>query len=89
MCEIKRAKRFSHALVHFVTARASVFTDHRMSGPPIRAKNLDSRTISEHTLDTSPTEQRASQEEYEITLDIVRIVVSACAASSSESMSAE
>ena len=38
MYETKRAKRLSHARVHFVTGRASLFTDHRMSGPPIRAK---------------------------------------------------
>ena len=30
----KRAGRLSQALVHLVTARASLFTDHRMSGPP-------------------------------------------------------
>ena len=34
MSEIKRAKRLSHALVHFVTPRASLFTDHWMSGLP-------------------------------------------------------
>ena len=30
-------KRLSQALVHFVTARASLFTDHEMSGLAIRA----------------------------------------------------
>ena len=40
MHEIKRAKRLSQALVHFVTARASLFTDQRMSSLPIRAKHL-------------------------------------------------
>ena len=34
MYEIKRAKRLSHALVHLVTARASLFTVHTMSGLP-------------------------------------------------------
>ena len=29
--EIKRAKRLSQAFVHFVTARASMFTDHKIS----------------------------------------------------------
>ena len=38
MYEIKRANRLSQAFVHFVTARASLFTDHRISGLPIRAK---------------------------------------------------
>ena len=30
MYEIKRAKRLSQALVHFVTVRASLFTDNKM-----------------------------------------------------------
>ena len=38
MCEIKRASRRSHALVHFVTDRTSLFTVHKMSVLPIRAK---------------------------------------------------
>ena len=38
MFEIKRAKRLSQAWVHFVTALASLLTDHRMSGLPIRAR---------------------------------------------------
>ena len=32
MYAIKRAKRLSQALVHFVIARASLFSDHRTSG---------------------------------------------------------
>ena len=36
--EIKRHNRLSHALVHCVIDRASLFTDHRMSGLPMRAK---------------------------------------------------
>ena len=36
--EIKRDNRLSQALVHFVIDRASLFTDHRISGLPIRAK---------------------------------------------------
>ena len=30
MCEIKRAERLSQALAHFVTARASLFTDRKI-----------------------------------------------------------
>ena len=55
MDEIKRAKRLSQALVHFATARASLFTDHRMSGLSIRARYKHFRTILEQTFDTSPT----------------------------------
>ena len=45
---------FSQAFVHFVIDRASVFTDHRISGLPIRAKYKHFRTIREHTFDNSP-----------------------------------
>ena len=38
MEEIRRAKRLSQALVHFVIDRANLLTDHRISGLPIRAK---------------------------------------------------
>ena len=38
MYEIKRARRLLHVLVRFVFARASFFTDHRISGLPIPAK---------------------------------------------------
>ena len=38
MKEIKRAKRLSQDVVHFVTARASLFTDLKISSLPIRAK---------------------------------------------------
>ena len=34
-------KRLSQALVHFVIDRASSFTDHRISGLPIRATNSE------------------------------------------------
>ena len=56
----KRAKRLSQALVHRVTARANLFTDQRMQGPPIRAKYKHSKTICEHTLDNSPTVSSSS-----------------------------
>ena len=36
--EINRFRRLSQALVHFVMDRASLFTDHRILGPPILAK---------------------------------------------------
>ena len=36
MYDVKRRKRLSQARVHFLTAHANLFTDHRMSGPPIR-----------------------------------------------------
>ena len=32
MYEIERARRLSQALVHFVTARANLFTDHARQG---------------------------------------------------------
>ena len=51
--EIKRAKRLSQDSVHFVTARASLFTDHRISGLPIRAKYRHFRTICEQTVHNS------------------------------------
>ena len=37
--------RLSEALVHFVIDRASLFTDHRISGRPILAKYKHFRTI--------------------------------------------
>ena len=45
MYEIKRDNRLSHALVHSVTDRASLFTEHRISDRPIRAKYKHFRTI--------------------------------------------
>ena len=56
MYEINRFRRLSQALVHFVMDRASLFTDHRISGRPIRAKYRHFRTIWEHTCDNSPTD---------------------------------
>ena len=38
MQDIQRDNRLSQALVHFVIDRASLFTEHRISGLPIRAK---------------------------------------------------
>ena len=53
MWEIKRAKRLSRALAHFV-AHASLFTDHRMSSLPIRAKKnisaqFESKPVSKYS----------------------------------------
>ena len=54
MLEINRGSRQSRAWVHFVTDRASLLTDHRMSGRPIRAKCKHFKTIWEQTSDNSP-----------------------------------
>ena len=60
MCEIKRDKRLSHAPVDLVIDRASLFTDQKMSGQPIRAKYKHFKTICEHTFDNSPTYSSSS-----------------------------
>ena len=46
----ERAKGLSQALVHFVTARASLFADQRMSDLPVRAKYKLVSTVLEHKL---------------------------------------
>ena len=56
MYEINRFRRLSQALVHFVMDRASLFTDHRISGLPIRAMFQHFITICEHTCDNSQTD---------------------------------
>ena len=56
MYEINRFRRLSQALVHFVIDRPRLFTDHRISGLPIRANYKHFRTIWEHTCDNSPTD---------------------------------
>ena len=53
MYEINRFRRLSQALVHFVIGRASLFTDHRISGRPIRAKYKHFWTIWEHVFDNT------------------------------------
>ena len=40
--------------------RASLFTDDRISGRPIRAKYKQIKTICEHTFDKSPTAPNSS-----------------------------
>ena len=57
--EIQRAKRLSQKLF-FVIARASLFTDHRMSGLPMRAKCRLFSKIREHSFDNSPTDPNSS-----------------------------
>ena len=59
MYEINRFRRLSQTLVHFVIDRASLFTDHRISGRPIRVKYKHFRTIWEHTSDNSPTDSNS------------------------------
>ena len=61
--ECKRSnvlKSSSHALVHSVTARASLFTNHEMSGLPIRAKCRHFRTNCQQAVDNSPTDPFSS-----------------------------
>ena len=58
--EINRFRRLSQALVHFVIDRASLFTDHRISGLPILAKYKNFRTIWDDTFDNSPTDFNSS-----------------------------
>ena len=60
-CTRSNAPSVCHKLfVHFVTARASLFTDHRISGLPIRAKYTHVRTMCEQTVDNSPTDPISS-----------------------------
>ena len=60
MYEIKRAKRLSQALVHCVTALASLFKDQRMSSLTIRTKYKLFKTFCQHTFDSCPTDSRSS-----------------------------
>ena len=54
------SKRLSHALVHFVSARASLFTNLKTSSLPIRAKCRHVWTNCEQTVDNSPTDPFSS-----------------------------
>ena len=47
MYEINRAKRLSQDLVHFVTARASLFTDHKISDLPTNLNPASKEMISD------------------------------------------
>ena len=60
MYEINLAKRLSQAWVHFVTARASLLTDHKMSGLSRRAKYKHFKTMCDHTFDNSQTDSSSS-----------------------------
>ena len=60
-CVISSERIVYHKLLSIlVTGRASLFTDQRMSGPPIRAKYKHFKTICEHTSDNSPTASSSS-----------------------------
>ena len=48
------AERQSQACVHLVTDLASSFTNHRMSGLPIRARYKHFKKFCERTFDNSP-----------------------------------
>ena len=69
MYEINRFRHLSQALVHFVIDLASLFTDHRISGLPIRAKYQHLRTIWEHTCDNSPTNFNSSSLKWLVVID--------------------
>ena len=60
MYEINLANRLSHAWVHFVTALASLLTDHRMSGLPSRFSYKHLITVCEQTCDNSPSDSSSS-----------------------------
>ena len=56
-CKRSNASHVCHKLfIHFVTERASLFTDHRISDLPTRAKYRHFTTIWEQTVDNSPTD---------------------------------
>ena len=46
--------------VNLVTAQTSFFTDHKISGLPIRTNNRQFRTISDQKVDNSPTDSFSS-----------------------------
>ena len=48
------------SLSYFVTALASLLTDHNKAGLPIRAKYKHFKSICEHTCDNSPTDSSSS-----------------------------
>ena len=58
--EINRFRRLWQALVLFVIDRASLFTDHRISGLPIRAKYELFKTLCEQTSDSAPNDASSS-----------------------------
>ena len=60
MYDINLTNRLSQALLHFVIALAKLFTDHKMSGLPLRAKKINVGTICECTSGSSPTVSSSS-----------------------------
>ena len=56
--EYRISSELSQARVHLVTPRASLFTDQRMSGLPIRAKYKHFKTMREQTSDMCPTDSK-------------------------------
>ena len=60
--EINLAKRLSQACVPLVTGLASLWTDHILSGRPIRDKYKHFRTICEHNFENSPIDSSSSFE---------------------------
>ena len=60
MHDIKLANILSQALLHFVMVLAEWFTDNKVPGPPMRAKQIHVSAISEHTYGNSPTVSSSS-----------------------------
>ena len=60
MFQIKRTKRLSQAPVHFVSARAGLLTDQKMSGLPILTEYTQFNIIREQTSASSPTDSTSS-----------------------------
>ena len=60
MQAIKRAERLPQTPVLFVTARAVLFTDQKLTSLSIRAKYKHFKTICEHTVDNSPSDSSSS-----------------------------
>ena len=54
------SRKSHNAWVHFVTDLASLLTDHKMSGRPIRAKYKHLKTICEQISDNSPPDSSSS-----------------------------
>ena len=76
--EINRSRRLSQALVHFVIDRASLFTDHKISGRPTLAKYKHFKTIWEHTCDNSPADFSSSSLEWWSSMQGVDTLWSCC-----------
>ena len=77
-CKRSNAKRLSQAFVHFVTARASLFTDHKISGStiPTCAKIEIFQNICAQTVDKSPADSFSSPPNWWSSMHGVRGLVS-------------